>query len=214
MLPPPAGRRASAYVAHSSRRGIRDRRALARPLFGHEDVSLSATRRSCARVGPWGAVRESDVSFTIDPRRGCRPWRHLYLRVCIRGPCGVTSGKTMGAEPGGRHDARGLYRARVGRYETGLHRKLILLIFGILRQLWLRCVTIHAVEGPFLCVIFAVSFASRCASDRGSVSHYILPQRDVARDVDDRSYRTDFGGWQRLFYACRQAGRNATRDLR
>ena len=50
----------------------------------------------------------------------------------------------------------------------------------------------------------------------GLFLHYVMPQQDVARVTSTEIIRTDFGGWQRLFYAQADSGavENPTRDLR
>ncbi|SLN56365.1 DUF1523 family protein [Pseudooctadecabacter jejudonensis] len=50
----------------------------------------------------------------------------------------------------------------------------------------------------------------------GLFLHYVMPQQDVARVTSTEIIRTDFGGWQRLFFAQADSGQvdNVTRDLR
>lgn len=50
----------------------------------------------------------------------------------------------------------------------------------------------------------------------GLFLHYVMPQQDVARITSTEIIRTDFGGWQRLFFAQADSGQveNTTRDLR
>ena len=50
----------------------------------------------------------------------------------------------------------------------------------------------------------------------GLFLHYVMPQQDIARVTSTEVIRTDFGGFQRLFYAQADTGQidNVTRDLR
>ena len=50
----------------------------------------------------------------------------------------------------------------------------------------------------------------------GSFFHYTLPQHDIVRVTSTEIIRTDFSGWNRMFYASADAGsaNELTRDLR
>ncbi|WP_333712648.1 DUF1523 family protein, partial [Yoonia sp.] len=50
----------------------------------------------------------------------------------------------------------------------------------------------------------------------GAFFHYTLPQHDIVRVTSTEIIRTDFSGWNRLFFATADAGSadQDTRDLR
>ena len=64
------------------------------------------------------------------------------------------------------------------------------------------------VYASFLIIAFLASI--------GAILHYTLPQRDVVRIAGTEIIRSDFTGWNKLFYAQPDSGNSeaATRDVR